>query len=252
VDNCTIFDTFVIDPEVMMGNLRQMAERKRVKFEHQHVDKAKLQVLLDQNVFVINCTGMGSAQLFDDNDLQGVTGYLLSINNRHLNMNDPTFQQRVYIYEKDTQCIESPHYDTKLAYIVIHRDRCILGGTFCKGKVDDEKLCAQNILQRCKNLREKNQSNEKLQELCSALNNVEHYEVLTAERPVRQKGLRVEIDSNNKKVIHNYGHGGSGWSLCWGSALEVLHLIDTTNMSSIQELLLAHISPFRPTVTENV
>jgi glycine/D-amino acid oxidase-like deaminating enzyme len=38
-------------------------------------------------------------------------------------------------------------------------------------------------------------------------------------RPFRAMGPRQEAEKfGRKQVIHNYGHGGSGWSLSWGSA----------------------------------
>ena len=38
-------------------------------------------------------------------------------------------------------------------------------------------------------------------------------------RPFRATGPRIEAEEvGRKQVIHNYGHGGSGWSLSWGSA----------------------------------
>ncbi len=38
-------------------------------------------------------------------------------------------------------------------------------------------------------------------------------------RPFRAQGPRIEAERIGRKtVIHNYGHGGSGWSLSWGSA----------------------------------
>ena len=37
-------------------------------------------------------------------------------------------------------------------------------------------------------------------------------------RPFRANGPRIEVEHlGDKLVIHNYGHGGSGWSLSWGS-----------------------------------
>ena len=38
-------------------------------------------------------------------------------------------------------------------------------------------------------------------------------------RPFRPSGFRVEMDSLDKKtVIHNYGHGGGGMTLSWGTS----------------------------------
>ncbi len=37
-------------------------------------------------------------------------------------------------------------------------------------------------------------------------------------RPFRAPGPRIEIEPlGDKRLVHNYGHGGSGWSLSWGS-----------------------------------
>lgn len=37
-------------------------------------------------------------------------------------------------------------------------------------------------------------------------------------RPFRAQGPRLEVETvGAKRVVHNYGHGGSGWSLSWGS-----------------------------------
>jgi len=43
--------------------------------------------------------------------------------------------------------------------------------------------------------------------------------VKTGLRPLREGGPRVELESMGTKIIaHNYGHGGSGWTLSWGCA----------------------------------
>ena len=44
-------------------------------------------------------------------------------------------------------------------------------------------------------------------------------DVSVCTRPFRANGPRIEAQRQGRQtVIHNYGHGGSGWSLSWGSA----------------------------------
>ena len=42
-------------------------------------------------------------------------------------------------------------------------------------------------------------------------------------RPFRAEGPRLDVERiGEKTVVHNYGHGGSGWSLSWGSAYNAM------------------------------
>ncbi len=44
-------------------------------------------------------------------------------------------------------------------------------------------------------------------------------------RPFRPAGPRVETERlGDTLVVHNYGHGGSGWSLSWGSSAKAVRL----------------------------
>ncbi|HEX7158344.1 MAG TPA: FAD-dependent oxidoreductase [Edaphobacter sp.] len=45
------------------------------------------------------------------------------------------------------------------------------------------------------------------------------FRITVCTRPFRAAGPRLDIERvGDKVVVHNYGHGGSGWSLSWGSA----------------------------------
>ena len=48
-------------------------------------------------------------------------------------------------------------------------------------------------------------------------------------RPFRAQGPRIETERLGRKtIVHNYGHGGSGWSLSWGSGtLALRHVLAT-------------------------
>jgi FAD dependent oxidoreductase len=53
-------------------------------------------------------------------------------------------------------------------------------------------------------------------------------------RPFRPQGPRIEAQQlHGKTVVHHYGHGGSGWSLSWGSARQALPLILATRAKRI-------------------
>jgi glycine/D-amino acid oxidase-like deaminating enzyme len=43
-------------------------------------------------------------------------------------------------------------------------------------------------------------------------------QITVCTRPFRAQGPRLDVEKlGTKTVVHNYGHGGSGWSLSWGS-----------------------------------
>ncbi|HSI78054.1 MAG TPA: FAD-dependent oxidoreductase [Lunatimonas sp.] len=53
-------------------------------------------------------------------------------------------------------------------------------------------------------------------------------------RPFRKTGPRIEKQAlGSKTIVHNYGHGGSGWSLSWGTALIASELVDQTQEKKI-------------------
>jgi len=44
-------------------------------------------------------------------------------------------------------------------------------------------------------------------------------QITVCTRPFRAQGPRLDVERiGQKTVVHNYGHGGSGWSLSWGSS----------------------------------
>src|SRR5580700_3730242 len=55
------------------------------------------------------------------------------------------------------------------------------------------------------------------------------FRITVCTRPFRAAGPRQDVERvGDKVVVHNYGHGGSGWSLSWGSADVVVRKAVTT------------------------
>ena len=53
-------------------------------------------------------------------------------------------------------------------------------------------------------------------------------------RPFRETGPRIESEKLGRKtVVHNYGHGGSGWSLSWGSSQLAVQQAATTGAREV-------------------
>ncbi|GMS90490.1 hypothetical protein PENTCL1PPCAC_12665 [Pristionchus entomophagus] len=111
-------------------------------------------------------------------------------------------------------------FDDGEYYCLLNRDFVVLGGTHDEGEwdttVNDDT--SNRILEENK---------RRIPEIMGA-EIISHHVGL---RPFRSS-LRIEketIRDNNGKettIIHNYGHGGSGVTLFWGSALYVTELLE--------------------------
>jgi D-amino-acid oxidase len=97
-----------------------------------------------------------------------------------------------------------------LAYVIPRSNDCILGGLAERGadsmEITDEEIAG--IQRRCG-------------ALSPALRFATILEAKVGLRPGRST-VRCEPDNGNPRVIHNYGHGGSGFTVCWGCAEDVV------------------------------
>ena len=58
--------------------------------------------------------------------------------------------------------------------------------------------------------------------------------VYVCTRPFRAAGPRIETERlDHKTIVHNYGHGGAGWSLSWGSSTLAVKLARETGVRKI-------------------
>ncbi len=144
---------------------------------------------------VINCAGIGARQLAEDADLEPHRGQVAVV-------------PRIEGLSCAVVCDDAP-----LMYAIPRTNDCVFGGT---NEVSD-------------NLAADPATTERIIAECSRVLNIDKPKVLAERvglRPFRKSGVRVERDRlrDGRTVIHNYGHGGAGFTLSWGCAREVLDI----------------------------
>lgn len=161
---------------------------------------ASLDAILDDgwSELVVNCTGVAARELADDPSVYPVRGQIVRVSNPGL-----------------TLSMRDEHHPAGRAYIYSRTEDCILGGTLDEGRWDTEVDVAEaeSILARCREIEPR---------LMEA-DVIEHVVGLRPARPT----VRIEespTGSSRARLLHNYGHGGSGVTIGWGCAEDVLGL----------------------------
>jgi D-amino-acid oxidase len=157
---------------------------------------------LENNQIVVNCTGLGSRKLFNDKRVFPARGQTVRIKSNGFNQ----------ILFDDT----GPN---SVAIIVPRAHDIVLGTTVQENdwNTDISSEDTKDILRRCANLD-------------PAFEHVEIIGESVGLRPNRDE-VRLETeDFGGKTVIHNYGHGGSGFTLSWGCALDVVELVKQSSL----------------------
>jgi D-amino-acid oxidase len=170
----------------LMSRIRAPITRRRIT-AWQDLDAAR----------IINCTGLGARELTGDRKLVAMRG-------------------QVAIAEPGSIPAGTSFTDDRgpdpLFYAIPRRGQVVLGGT-CE-LVDNHDPCIpdpavrERILTQCRNL------------------GWEPGAVIRDRvglRPYRPS-VRLEFDDTDPRVLHNYGHGGAGFTLCFGCAEEVVEL----------------------------
>ena len=144
--------------------------------------------------FIVNCTGIGARVLLGDLDLEPHRGQVAVV--------------RRIDQSWGTVCEESP-----LTYIIPRRNDCVFGGT--------NDLSANWAIDPV--------TTTSVVSECSRILGVSKPTVLAEQvglRPFRRSGVRLERVrlANGRRVIHNYGHGGAGFTISWGCAETVADL----------------------------
>ena len=142
---------------------------------------------------VINCAGIGARELVHDRDLEPHRGQVAVV-------------PRIDDLSCAIVCDDAP-----LMYAIPRTNDCVFGGT---NEISDN-LAADPV------------TTSKIVGECSRVLSIESPRLLSERvglRPFRKSGVRLESDRlcDGRAVIHNYGHGGAGFTLSWGCAREVL------------------------------
>jgi D-amino-acid oxidase len=145
--------------------------------------------------FVINCAGIGARELVQDFDLEPHRG------------------QVAIVSKIDNLSCAIVCDDPPLMYAIPRGNDCVFGGT---NNLSDNLAADPATTQR-------------IVAECSRVLHIDKPRVLAERvglRPYRKSGVRLEREKlrDSRIVIHNYGHGGSGFTLSWGCAREVLNL----------------------------
>ena len=144
---------------------------------------------------VINCAGIGARELMQDLDLEPHRGQVAIV-------------PRIESLSCAVVCDDPP-----LMYAIPRTRDCVFGGT---NNLSD-------------NLAADPSTRSQIVAECSRVLNIDKPPVLAERvglRPYRRSGIRLERDRlrDGRTVIHNYGHGGAGFTLSSGCAREVLEL----------------------------
>jgi D-amino-acid oxidase len=146
---------------------------------------------------VVNCTGVGAKALAPDPEVEPHRG-------------------QVAIVPKTPQSHAVVCDDPPLMYAIPRTNDCVFGGTNeLSADLDPDPRTTARIIAECSRVLEIEPP--KVLRECVGL------------RPFRRTGicLRAGRLRDGRRVIHNYGHGGSGFTLSWGCAHAVLALAET-------------------------
>jgi D-amino-acid oxidase len=144
---------------------------------------------------VINCTGLGARQLAQDTEVFPISGHMAVVKEK-----------------RPIRCFFDEHGKNALAYVFPRPDVCKLGGTAVENDWNEtpDTNTIQSIIARC-------------QDMEPALSDAEVIGAYVGHRPGRRE-IRFEKETigSGHFILHNYGHGGSGYTVSWGCAIELV------------------------------
>ncbi|TYP95528.1 D-amino-acid:oxygen oxidoreductase (deaminating) [Fodinibius salinus] len=204
---------------------------------------------------IINCSGTGSPSLFDDpSDKQLVVrGHLLHKADAPL-LTNPNGEVVSYNYTPKPAIYSDSKGKAADVYCYPRKDGWILGGSRQVGTLGSEEWQVSDNYHEIEGIRFPKQIVDLNSEIIKTLFDTElsikdELTPAVGYRYIRNKkdGLRLESETvSNKKVIHNYGHGGAGVTLSWGCALTISEQLLSQEIDSAHDVLLSEIKKVVP------
>ena len=191
-----VFSVPRVETPVHMAWLQAEFARRGGRFVTRSVER--VQDLLTAHRIVVNCTGVGARTVAPDDGVYPIRGQLVLVS-RPAGLDDTIIL-----------------YDNGSTTYIVPRDRdCVLGGTAEAGEwstVPDPAV-ANDIFDRCVRLR-------------PVLATARVLGQRVGLRPARAS-VRLELEPmpGGRAIVHNYGHGGAGFTLAWACAETVLELV---------------------------
>ena len=144
---------------------------------------------------MINCAGIGACELARDPNLEPHRGQVAIVS-------------RPGTPECAIVCDDSP-----LMYVIPRTNDCVFGGTNdVSDNLEPDPITTKAIVAECARVLE--------------IDSPRVIRERVGLRPFRKSGVRLEKEKlrDGRIVIHNYGHGGSGFTLSWGCGQDVFGL----------------------------
>ncbi|KAJ3538631.1 hypothetical protein NM688_g6490 [Phlebia brevispora] len=215
----------VLDTDVYMAWLRALVAAKGCQFVTQRISgdlRAIEDDLLDHYdaQVIVNCTGLGAYELAGDMTVYPLRGALIRLVNDGSRFPCVT-EALIMAYDHAKQ-----DEDGGIVFIVPRNDRVLILGGIAQPDEGELDLTLDSPEIR----RMRNRCNQFVPGLDKAELDPDA-PLVQGLRPLRAGNVRVERELSKKsdgsfsRVIHSYGHGGSGFTLSFGCAGEVLKLV---------------------------